>query len=132
MQRTEGKELQVKRAANAGRSLVCLFVKNVTPGWGGGGLSMGVVVRDVIQVLGRLIMESRFGVYSKNRKKPQEFTAFFKKITLFSVRHMEGTRMEAGRSGSCQESCRGTPKWPLVGASRDHSGDGKKCSNFEV
>lgn len=60
--------------------------------------SMPVVVRDEIQVLGRLIMESRFGVYSKNRKKPQEFTAFFKKITLFSVRHMEGTRMEAGRS----------------------------------
>ena len=69
------------------------------PGWGGGGLSVGVVVRDEIQVLGRLIMESRFGVYSKNRKKPQEFTAFLKKITLFSVRHMEGTRMEAGRSG---------------------------------
>lgn len=61
--------------------------------------SMPVVVRDEIQVLGRLIMESRFGVYSKNRKKPQEFTAFLKKITLFSVRHMEGTRMEAGRSG---------------------------------
>ena len=83
MQRTEGKALQVKRAANAGRSLVCLYVKNVAPGWGGGGLSVGVVVRDEIQVLGRLIMESRFGVYSKNRKKPQEFTAFLKKITGF-------------------------------------------------
>ena len=44
--------------------------------------SMPVVVRDEIQVLGRLIMESRFGVYSKNRKKPQEFTAFFKKVSF--------------------------------------------------
>ena len=99
MQRTEGEALQVKRAANAGRSLVCLYVKTVAPGLGGGGLSMGLVVRDEFQVLGRLIMESRFGVYSKNGKKPQEWTPIFKKITLFSERHMEGTRMEAGRSG---------------------------------
>lgn len=66
---------------------------------GGGGLNVGLVVRDEFQVLGRLIMESRFGVYSKNGKKSQEWTPFFKKITLFSERHMEGTGMEAGRSG---------------------------------
>ena len=35
MQRTEGKALQVKRAANAGRSLVCLYVKNVARGGAG-------------------------------------------------------------------------------------------------
>lgn len=52
------------------------------PGRGGGGvcgLGVGVLVRDEFQVLGRLIMESRFGVYSKNGKKPQELTAFFKR-----------------------------------------------------
>ena len=80
MQRTEGKALQVKRAANAGKSLVCLYVKNVAlGGGGGGGLSVGVLVRDEFQVLGRLLMESRFRVYSKNGKKPQELIAFFKR-----------------------------------------------------
>lgn len=37
MQRTEGEALRVKRAANAGRSLVCLHVKAVAPWWGAGG-----------------------------------------------------------------------------------------------
>lgn len=47
------------------------------PWWGGGGLSVGLVVRDEFQVLGRLIMESRFGVYSKNGKKSQGMDSIF-------------------------------------------------------
>ena len=43
---------------------------------------------------------------------------------------MEGTRMEAGRSGRLPGVLQRHPRWPLVGASSDHSGDGKKCSNL--